>query len=159
MAAPDPHHRTQEQSIKARKHQLFDSDEHAEFGPHRSFAECLRETPAAPLSPAIKVILWVVGTLVIAILLLAFVKVGTRKPRGRATPSAAVERRGGTDSPVGSREFASKSGESGGSGHRLPGRQAPGRGLNRAGTLGFPLGIELGWLSGSRFPKRTQRGA
>ena len=96
MAAPDPHHRTQEQSIKARKHQLFDSDEHAEFGPRRSFAECLRETPAAPISPAVKAILWVLGTLVIAILLLAFVKVGTRKPRGKPTPSsAAVGARGG----------------------------------------------------------------
>ncbi len=91
MSAPDPHHRTQEQSIKARKHQLFDSDEHAQFGPRRSFAECLRDTPAAPISPAVKAVLWVVGTLIIALLLLAFVKVGTRKPRVKPTRSAAAE--------------------------------------------------------------------
>jgi len=86
-SAPDPHPRTQEQSIKARKHQLFESDEHDQFGPRRSFAECLRETPAAPMPLAIKALLWVVGSLVVLILLLAFAKVGTKKPR--PNPSAS----------------------------------------------------------------------
>ena len=92
MAPPDPHHRTQEQSIKARKHQLFESDDHATQtgGSSRSFADCLRETPADPLSPALKVGLWVVGVLVILLLLAAFARVGTRKPRPKPNPTALV---------------------------------------------------------------------
>ena len=87
MVAPNPHHRTQEQSIKARKHQLFEADDdHAHSGPRQSFAEILRVTPADPLTPAIKGILWVVGTLVILLLLAGFTTVGKRKPRPRPQP-------------------------------------------------------------------------
>ena len=96
--APDPHHRTQEQSIKARKNQLFDSDENDQFGPRRSFAECLRETPAAPVPLAIKALLWVVGCLVVLILLLAFAKVGTKTPR--PNPSAFHDFRHGAIGPT-----------------------------------------------------------
>ena len=93
MAPPDPHHRTQEQSIKARKHQLFETDDHAtQSGPRRSFADCLRETPADPLSPAIKAGLWVVGALVILLLLAAFAKVGTRKPTPKPSSAAFAPR-------------------------------------------------------------------
>lgn len=84
MAPPDPHQRTQEQSIKARKHQLFEADDRSgEDGPRRSFADVVRSTPAAPLSPALRATLWVVGALVILLLLAAFAKVGTRKPKPR----------------------------------------------------------------------------
>ena len=90
MAPPDPHQRTQEQSIKARKHQLFESDESTESGPRQSFAETLRTTPADPLSPPIKAGLWVLGTLVILLLLAAFAKVGTKKPTPKKRPATAL---------------------------------------------------------------------
>ena len=81
--ALEPHQRTQEQSIKARKHQLFEVDEPLDVatGPRRSFQECLRTTPADPLSPALKAVLWVVGSLVVLLLIAALVTGGQKKPR------------------------------------------------------------------------------
>ncbi len=75
--------RSQEQSIRARKHQLFESDEHPDLagGPRRPFKECLKTTPANPLSPAIKGLLWVVGSLVILLLAAALVTSSHKKPR------------------------------------------------------------------------------
>ena len=90
MAASNPPNQTQEQSIKARKHQLFGADDdQAQSGPRQSFAELLRITPADPLSPLTKGILWVVGSLVILLLLAAFTTVGTRT-RPRPKPAATV---------------------------------------------------------------------
>ena len=90
MAPPDQPQRTQEQSIKARKHQLFESDERSgEHGPRQSFADLLRATPADPLAPGLRAALWVVGTLVILLLLAAFLKVGTRKSQPRTPPAAS----------------------------------------------------------------------
>ncbi len=100
MAPPDPHHRTQEQSIKARKHQLFGSDEDDQTGPRRSFAACLRETPAAPLPLAIRAALWAVGALVILLLLAAFAKVGTKKPRPKPTSTACLAPRDFRAGPI-----------------------------------------------------------
>ena len=92
MAAPDPHQTTQEQSIKARKHQLFEADDlSGEHAPSRSFADCLRETPAAPLSPALKAGLWVLGGVVLLLLLAAFVKVGNRAPKPRPAAAASLD--------------------------------------------------------------------
>lgn len=87
--APDPHHRTQEQSIKARKHQLFDDEDFGtSSGPSLSFPELVRVTPAEPLSPAVKGLLWVVGSVVVLLLLVALLTSGgSRKP---AKPSGAV---------------------------------------------------------------------
>ncbi len=82
--APDLHHRTQEQSIKARKHQLFEDEDFGTVssGPRLSFPELLRVTPADPLSPALKALLWVVGTVVVLLLLAALLTSGgTRKLR------------------------------------------------------------------------------
>jgi len=75
--------RTQEQSIKARKHQLFEDDEPVgdQTGPRRSFQECLRTTPATPLSTPIKGLLWTLGTIVILILIVALATGGPRKPQ------------------------------------------------------------------------------
>ncbi len=78
MAADDE---TQEQSIKARKHQLYEDDPVLDTGPRRSFKECLRETPAEPLSTPIKALLWTLGTVVILILVAALATIGTRKPK------------------------------------------------------------------------------
>ncbi len=92
MPAHDPYSQTQEQSIKARKHQLYETDDTAsQSGPRRSFEECLRQTPADPLSPTVKALLWVVGTLVIVLLLAAFARVATHhKPRPRRNPTTAI---------------------------------------------------------------------
>ena len=91
MPPPDRPQRTQEQSIKARKHQLFESDEHSgEHSPRQTFADLLRATPADPLAPGVRAALWVVGALVIVILLAAFLKVGTRAPRPHARPAAPL---------------------------------------------------------------------
>jgi hypothetical protein len=88
--APDPHHRTQEQSIKARKHQLFEDEDLASAsGPSLPFPELLRVTPAEPLSPAIKALLWVVGTLVVLMLLAALLNAGGGR-KAPKTPAASV---------------------------------------------------------------------
>jgi hypothetical protein len=82
MAPDPPNQRTQEQSIKARKHQLFEADEPLEStGPRRSFQDCLRQTPADPLSPLLKALLWTLGTIVILLLLAALVTSGNKKPK------------------------------------------------------------------------------
>ncbi len=80
--APEPQ-RTQEQSIKARKHQLFEVDEPlgGSSGPRQSFQEYLRTTPADPLSTTAKAILWIVGAIVILLLIVALATSGPKKPR------------------------------------------------------------------------------
>jgi hypothetical protein len=72
----DKHQETQEQSIKARKHQLFDDDtsEFAVKGPRKPFATFLKETPADPLSGTAKAILWAAGAVVILLLVAALFK-------------------------------------------------------------------------------------
>ena len=84
--------RTQEQSIKARKNELFEVDRPvgAPTGPRRSFRECLRTTPAAPLSPAVRALLWVAGVVVVLLLLAALVTTGSKKPKPKPKPRAAA---------------------------------------------------------------------
>jgi len=93
MALDPPDQRTQEQSIKARKHDLYDDEPDLSTGPRRPFRDCLRETPADPLSTPIKALLWAVGTIVILLLIAALVTGGNKKPKPRRTsglvPSAA----------------------------------------------------------------------
>jgi hypothetical protein len=94
MAPDPPHQRTQEQSIKARKHQLFEADEPLDSGPRRPFKECLRTTPADPLSTPLKALLWTLGTVVVLLLIFALAKSGTRTPKpkpvsGLVPPAAA----------------------------------------------------------------------
>jgi hypothetical protein len=93
MAPDHPHHRTQEQSIKARKNQLFDSDEPVEAtaGPRKSLQDCLRETPAAPLSPMVTAILWAIGIVVLLLLAVALATGGgKKKPQPKATSATPV---------------------------------------------------------------------
>jgi hypothetical protein len=89
--APDPSdQRTQEQSIKARKHELFEIDQSdAPTGPRRSFQDCLRETPPDPLSIPLKALLWTVGTIVILLLMIALVTGGNKKPKSRSPKALA----------------------------------------------------------------------
>jgi len=58
MATQTPNQReTQDQSIKARKKELY-IEEEVVSGPRKSFREYLRETPSAPLSRNVKLMLW-----------------------------------------------------------------------------------------------------
>lgn len=81
--ASDPS-RTQEQSIKARKRDLFDADipsSTTPIGPRRSFLDLRKETPADPLSPLVRALLWTVGTVVVLLLVAALATGGPKKPR------------------------------------------------------------------------------
>jgi hypothetical protein len=94
--ALERHQQTQEQSIKARKHELYEDDEPDASGPRRSFQECLRTTPADPLPTLLKGLLWTVGTIVILLLIAALVTGGNKKPRPKPVsgfvPSSASAR-------------------------------------------------------------------
>ncbi|SRR5579885_3047887 len=85
----------QEHSIKARAHELF--VEEVPVAPSagtKPFEAYLRETPAYPVSPAIKVTLWIVGLVVAGLFVLALWRVSHR-PAGR--PPAGVESARGVD--------------------------------------------------------------
>ena len=106
MALDPPDQRTQEQSIKARKHQLFEVDERPTLatGPRRSFQDCLRQTPAEPLSTPLKALLWTVGTIVILLLALALATGGQKKPKSMSpnalAPSKALRMAEGKTNPI-----------------------------------------------------------
>jgi hypothetical protein len=69
------HHETQEQSIKARKHQLFEADTPAAASSSsRPFHEFLRTTPAAPLSGLTRTLLWIAAAVVVLVLIAALLK-------------------------------------------------------------------------------------
>ena len=72
-----------EPPMKPKTHRLFEEDEPAGSlaGPRRSFQECLRTTPADPLSPGLKAALWAVGTVVVLLLIAALATGGARKPK------------------------------------------------------------------------------
>ncbi len=83
----DKHHETQEQSIKARKHQLFEPDAPLAVGSGRRFKEFLRTTPAAPLSGLTRAALWVAGVVVALVLVAALFKTFHNPPRVAPRPA------------------------------------------------------------------------
>ena len=98
----------QELSIKEREQQLFvESAEVPVQGPVRPFAEYLRETPAAPISVEVKMLLWIVGV-VVAILFAAAIWKASRPAavhhKPRPAPAAAEDTTGlspGLPNPTG----------------------------------------------------------
>jgi hypothetical protein len=84
--------REQEQSIKARKREIFEEEQrHAD--PRKPFSEYMAKTPPAPLSTGQKAALGAVGALVVLLLLAALLTMpGPRIPRrpgsGAAAPTA-----------------------------------------------------------------------
>lgn len=92
----------QEVSIRRRAGELFvDADaDSASRGPSRPFSEILRETPAAPLSGAVKAALWAVAILAALLFVAALWRLINRpnpaaprrsRPRGAArAPKAAA---------------------------------------------------------------------
>ena len=85
MASETPGAReTQEQSIKARKKELFQEEPApvAPAGPHKSIKDYLRTARATPLAPGSKAALWVAAVLVVLLFVAALVTSGSR-PRHR----------------------------------------------------------------------------
>jgi hypothetical protein len=71
----------QDQSIKARKHELFEEPQTADgAGALKPFSVYVRETPPAPMSKGMKATLWAIGVLVV-LLFLAALFFGGRRPR------------------------------------------------------------------------------
>jgi hypothetical protein len=84
--------REQEQSIKARKREIFEEEE--DFGPRRPFSEYLAETEATPLTAGQKATLWGVGVLVLLLLLAALLTMPAPRsshPHNAPTKGAAPQ--------------------------------------------------------------------
>jgi hypothetical protein len=83
----------QERSIKDREQELFveEREEPPPRPPVKPFAIYLRETPADPIVPEVKVILWVVGVVVLVVFVAALWRMqrGSRT-RPRASPKPAA---------------------------------------------------------------------
>lgn len=88
--------REQEQSIKARKREIFEEEE-SSFGPRKPFAEYLAKTEATPLSTAQKATLWGVGALVVLLLLGALLTM----PGPSSGPHQSSDTKGTTASATG----------------------------------------------------------
>lgn len=85
----------QDQSIKARKRQLFEEPAHGDDHPAvRPFAAYLRDTPPAPLSGGVRATLWAVGVVVVLLFLAALFlprrPVAPRARHGARAPAAAA---------------------------------------------------------------------
>jgi hypothetical protein len=82
MAPESP--REQEQSIKARKREIFEEEQ--QLGPQRPFSAYLKSTPAMPMTGMQKGILGAVLALVVLLLLAAFATMPS--PRSHPHPAA-----------------------------------------------------------------------
>jgi hypothetical protein len=85
--------REQEQSIKARKREIFEEEQRDAGPPRRPFSEYMAKTPPAPLSAGQKAALGAVGALVVLLLLAALLtmpgpKIPRRAGSGAGTPAA-----------------------------------------------------------------------
>jgi hypothetical protein len=78
--------REQEQSIKARKRELFEAKK-APTTPRKRFSVYVTQTPPAPLTQTQKTVLFVVGGLVVLVLLAALMTIPG--PRGKTRRPAA----------------------------------------------------------------------
>lgn len=92
-----PPPREQEQTIKTRKQLLFDADEplvgdDESTGPRKSFAEYVRETPAAPLNGLTKAALWGAAALVVLLLIFTVMKTSGGNAQKTAPKNSAIHR-------------------------------------------------------------------
>ena len=91
---PKPPPREEEQSIRARKAEMFERTESPKptgpTSPTKPFAVYLRETPATPLSGMTKAILWAVGALVVLLLIVGFLRAGRSRTPRRVTASGIL---------------------------------------------------------------------
>ncbi|MCA1684488.1 MAG: hypothetical protein LC745_00580 [Planctomycetia bacterium] len=94
----------QDQSIKARKFQLFEGsspDDDGDGDALKPFSYYVGRAPAAPLTPVVKVSLWATGVLVLLLFLAAMFLPKSRKRQAALTPErpAAVARHAGESPP------------------------------------------------------------
>jgi hypothetical protein len=88
MTAMAKHPETQEQSIKARKHQLFEPDAPAvEVGSGRSFKDFVRTTPATPMSGLTRAALWAAGVVLALVVVAALLKTFHGPPQAAPRPA------------------------------------------------------------------------
>jgi len=97
MAAHRRNMPEQEQSIKARSHELFvDETPVVSARSGKPFKAYLRETPAQPVSRGVQALLWAIGLIVGALFLLALWRVSHRHhgktPRDQAPADSAISR-------------------------------------------------------------------
>lgn len=93
MAAETPKRPgSEEQSIKARKKELFEEEvrEAPVSAPKKPARVYIQQTPAMPLSTGVKATLWIVGAIVAVLLVAALATRGGKPPRPRSglNPSA-----------------------------------------------------------------------
>ncbi len=79
----------QESSIKTRANEVFSEEQ--ESSPIKAFGEYLQNTPATPLSPELKALLWVVALVVLLLFIGAILRIqrGGRRPRAPIPPAPA----------------------------------------------------------------------
>jgi len=92
-----PPPREQEQTIRSRKQLLFDADEpvvgdDGALKPRKSFAEYVRETPAAPLTGMAKAALWGIGAIVLLLLVVTILKTSGGGAKPPAPAQSAIFR-------------------------------------------------------------------
>ncbi|WP_406698754.1 hypothetical protein V5E97_07695 [Singulisphaera sp. Ch08] len=87
--------REQEQSIKARKREIFEEEQ--SFGPRKPFADYLATTEPTPLSTGQKATLWAVGALVVLLLMAALLTM----PGPRSGPRTSSETKDGAPAATG----------------------------------------------------------
>jgi hypothetical protein len=91
----------EEQSIKARKHEVYEMEPQPVVGAvQKPFREYLRETPPAPLAPAVKIALWVVAVLVVLLFLASLVVPRSRPRRSQGSRASLGAPEGGPDETV-----------------------------------------------------------
>ncbi len=88
MPSDSRHLPEQEISIKSRAHEVFaKEDPAAGRAPTKPFPVYLRETPASPMSAAVKAALWFTAIIVALLFLAAVWKLTVRHGPGRAAPN------------------------------------------------------------------------
>ena len=95
--APAARRETQEQSIKARKHELFAAEE-SPLGPSKPFGQYILETPPSPLLLTDKMMLGGVAALVLLLLVVALVSAFRPRPAPSVpepSPASAPAKPGG----------------------------------------------------------------
>jgi hypothetical protein len=87
--------REQEQSIKARKKELFDAETRSDTGPRRRFSEYIRTTDPAPLPQRLRIGLWALGALVLLVFLTALLTIPGPRRKSHAGPQQSVRQDAG----------------------------------------------------------------
>jgi hypothetical protein len=92
MAPQKPAHgESEEQSIKARKHEMFEEEARAgSTEPKKPVKVYLQETPATPMTQFTKITLWALGVIVLLLFLAAVVTRGMHSRRPARTAAVGI---------------------------------------------------------------------